>query len=148
MDKYKNMTEIEIINIVKRNGAALTVIFTPNQYTDNIIEAALINDPNQLRYIPKDKLNEKLRIIAMKAGASIYFIDKEDRTLEILIEALKVDGFAVDHIDKEKMTYELWIIAIKQNGFAITRVNKEDRTDELISLALKGKQGKRVKYYL
>ena len=111
------MNEEEIIKVVKRNGQALN-LFTREQITKNILIATVKYTPNMLRYMNpcSELMDEEFYIIAMEAGACLYWVPNENRTGKVLEAAFRRDWFQVIHVDHQYMTDDLWAIVDQQRA--------------------------------
>jgi len=58
---------------------------------------------------------------------------KKFRTDEMMIEAVKQHGYAINYIDQQFRTYEM-MCTVKQNGYALQHIDQEFRTDEIMGI--------------
>lgn len=65
------------------------------------------------------------------ASSLFSYIPEHKKTLDICLEAVKKDGWALMHVPEDKKTIEIYLEAVKQNGLSLCEVPEDKKTLEI-----------------
>lgn len=137
---------------VQQTGFALQAI-PKTKRTPELCLEAVKQTGGAIRYVPQDLMNNDICMEAVKNdsdGITIYFVPKEFRSSELILEAVKKNGLTLRFIPEEERSEEHCTTAILQNGSALkyvphTLISKEicEKAVEQNGLALEFVPGNR-----
>ena len=91
-----------------------------------------------LKYIPKEEIDEKIYLEAVKMnGLEICNIPEDEITKEIALAAIKNIGRAICFLPSKFCNHDFYLEAAKINGRCVIHIPDQNRTKELISAGSK-----------
>ena len=147
---YENKRKIRFGACVLTFGALQGIYFGTkiydkyNEYKIILKEHSVLHDNHKIREdgnyikeIPEEKRTEKMYELAIKNGASIYCLPKDQRTIKIETEYIKKEPSYLKEIRIDKRTQKMCEIAFKRNPNSIEYFPLDFKTQTISKIAFK-----------
>ena len=117
----------DYILLVSKNGMLLRYI-PEDKITDKICKIAIQQNVYALRYVPIDKITDKIcKMAVQQNGTIIEYILYNKITDEICKISVQQTGYALEYIPDDKQTDEICRISVEQNKGALNYVPRDKK---------------------